>query len=263
MSGGNSTPSSRNWPVGQGYGGHVPNSSEGSRAQAPFSQAGSLSFRADPGTSWDAPNPRPLYDERVITGPFSLAGFPVPSHSPVHILGMEVNPSHRQIIQASPPAFIRQQNVQGATHDDNSKLTREEQQMALKKLKKGVYDPPPMKIRPNLYYRLDSKNAVKEIQKEKENDIKSCAVCLEDFEPKETVMLTPCEHMFHEACIVPWVRSQGQCPVCRFVLSGQKRENDRVNVVAANDPFERELISVIRAIEEGTIWNSFARLYLT
>lgn len=38
---------------------------------------------------------------------------------------------------------------------------------------------------------------------EMENDenSKRCAVCLEDFEPRQEVMLTPCRHMFHEVIL--------------------------------------------------------------
>lgn len=170
----------------------------------------------------------------------------------------EFSPILGPIILASSPGFSRQQHVQFPTHEDDSKLTQEGQQIALKKLRKVPYDPPPKKRRPNLYYRLDSKDIVKEMQKEKEINGKNCAVCLEDFEPKEMVMLTPCEHMFHEACIVPWVRSQGQCPVCRFVLSELKKENNRVNTVAAYNPAAAHLLSVFRALEEASIRDRLA-----
>ncbi|XP_062104620.1 uncharacterized protein LOC133815849 [Humulus lupulus] len=50
-------------------------------------------------------------------------------------------------------------------------------------------------------------------------DTKSCTVCLEDFRVGQQVMLTPCDHMFHEDCIVPWVERSDHCPVCRSTLS--------------------------------------------
>ncbi|PAV22068.1 zinc finger 364 [Pyrrhoderma noxium] len=57
-----------------------------------------------------------------------------------------------------------------------------------------------------------------------END---CAVCKEQFdakaaEPSEQIVITlPCKHAFHEGCILPWLKSSGTCPVCRFALVPQ------------------------------------------
>lgn len=51
---------------------------------------------------------------------------------------------------------------------------------------------------------------------------KDCAVCKDQFEldtddPAEQVVVTlPCKHPFHEPCIIPWLKSSGTCPVCRY-----------------------------------------------
>ncbi|CAL1394274.1 unnamed protein product [Linum trigynum] len=105
----------------------------------------------------------------------------------------------------------------------DSKLTEEEQNGAVKKLRRVVYAPASLSSlgsRVSLYYR---DRAAAGRAKRAEEEGKRCAVCLEDFEAKEQVMLTPCDHMFHEDCIVPWVRSNGNCPVCRFSLSDRSR----------------------------------------
>lgn len=57
-----------------------------------------------------------------------------------------------------------------------------------------------------------------------END---CAICKEQFkleteDPDEQVVITlACKHPFHEPCILPWLKSSGTCPVCRYALVPQ------------------------------------------
>ena len=53
---------------------------------------------------------------------------------------------------------------------------------------------------------------------------KDCAVCKDQFsleteDPDEQVVVTlPCQHPFHEPCILPWLKTSGTCPVCRYVI---------------------------------------------
>lgn len=52
---------------------------------------------------------------------------------------------------------------------------------------------------------------------------KDCAICKEQFtlhpeDDGELIIVTlPCDHPFHEDCILPWLKSSGTCPVCRSV----------------------------------------------
>ncbi|EIN13896.1 hypothetical protein PUNSTDRAFT_58218, partial [Punctularia strigosozonata HHB-11173 SS5] len=56
---------------------------------------------------------------------------------------------------------------------------------------------------------------------------KDCAVCKDPFklgteDPDEQVVITlPCKHPFHEPCILPWLKSSGTCPTCRYELVPQ------------------------------------------
>ncbi|KAL4069850.1 hypothetical protein V8B97DRAFT_1918289 [Scleroderma yunnanense] len=56
---------------------------------------------------------------------------------------------------------------------------------------------------------------------------KDCAVCKEQFtlypeDDGELIVVTlPCNHPFHQDCILPWLKSSGTCPVCRYQLVAQ------------------------------------------
>lgn len=51
-----------------------------------------------------------------------------------------------------------------------------------------------------------------------------CAVCKEEFVPTEEAIELPCQHMFHEDCIKPWLKVNGTCPVCRHSVSPEKKD---------------------------------------
>ncbi|XP_037132189.1 E3 ubiquitin-protein ligase RNF126-like [Syngnathus acus] len=48
-----------------------------------------------------------------------------------------------------------------------------------------------------------------------------CPVCKEDYHVDESVRQLPCNHLFHNDCIVPWLEQHDTCPVCRKSLNGQ------------------------------------------
>ena len=93
--------------------------------------------------------------------------------------------------------------------EEQPRLTRAERRAALRKLKKKTYSPLPKRDGDNVGEDVHEKE-------KKEQETVACAICLEDFKLEEEVMLTPCSHMFHENCIVPWVKSHAQCPICRL-----------------------------------------------
>ena len=46
----------------------------------------------------------------------------------------------------------------------------------------------------------------------------SCCICLCEYEPKDTVMQLPCNHIFHESCIDSWTKRNVRCPLCNCNL---------------------------------------------
>lgn len=135
------------------------------------------------------------------------------------------NVANNTNIRSRPTEQSRQQN---------SELTPNEQMKALNMLRKEIYNPAPKKIirRLSMYYRQNQATKAngdhKTVKKSEDDDIdddKRCAICLENFIPKEVVMVTPCNHMFHEDCILPWVKCSGKCPVCRFVFCERNGES--------------------------------------
>lgn len=199
-----------------------------------------------------------FWNFRNPLGFHNIPNFPAPQpprRQQIHVNNEDMGRLREIFIQPPPRSTFQPSTQQVPPVVEISKST------ALSKLKKVVYDPPPKRYARmvSLYYRNNHNAAksLKEKEKEKDEDGKRCAICLEDFEANEEVMLTPCNHMFHEDCIVPWLTSKGQCPICRFVICERERgnassfnNNDIVNLEPSN-LFSGELLSILRAMEEA------------
>ncbi|KAJ1441877.1 Zinc finger, RING-type [Sesbania bispinosa] len=255
----NFTPLPGLWRTGvRAYDAHTSNNSESNEVPVFYR---SRSTRATDERSSGVLDSLQFWDVRTPTGHHSIPNFPAQQpHSRqqqtyVHNgdMGRGFNPRFRDIFLQPPLRSTHQTSTQVPPVVENSKST------VLSKLRKQVYNPTPKRLvrKLSLYYRDNAVKDVKERVKEKDEDGKRCAICLEDFEPKEEVMLTPCNHMFHEDCIVPWLTSKGQCPVCRFVICEKVRGNSSSfnrNDIANLEPSDLiagELLSILRAMEEA------------
>eukprot|EP00252_Welwitschia_mirabilis_P021906 TRINITY_DN5753_c1_g1_i5.p1 TRINITY_DN5753_c1_g1~~TRINITY_DN5753_c1_g1_i5.p1 ORF type:complete len:311 (-),score=16.26 TRINITY_DN5753_c1_g1_i5:148-1080(-) len=53
-----------------------------------------------------------------------------------------------------------------------------------------------------------------------------CPVCFDDFEIGGEAKQMPCKHIFHEYCILPWLKMHNTCPVCRYEMPIADPESD-------------------------------------
>lgn len=45
-----------------------------------------------------------------------------------------------------------------------------------------------------------------------------CVICLGPWEENDVIKVTPCKHVFHEACLRTWLQTATTCAMCRFDL---------------------------------------------
>ncbi|KAL6599280.1 hypothetical protein ACP70R_045774 [Stipagrostis hirtigluma subsp. patula] len=135
--------------------------------------------------------------------------------------------------------------VNRAPSREDPGLTDEEFRKAMEKLRKQAYMPSnPHKKRGGKSARADAPPPPPAEEEEK-----ACTICLETFLPREQVVITPCDHVFHQGCIAPWVKGHGTCPVCRFALCERRHAAG-----AGGDGgggVDLDLLAMMRAMEEA------------
>ncbi|XP_071685820.1 uncharacterized protein [Rutidosis leptorrhynchoides] len=194
-----------------------------------------------PGSTFGVASLMGTFGSRVYVPPFPLAR--VTSQPSMQNLGSSFN--------MPTDAHPRRSSTSQSSIATDPILMGDGQIKGLEKLRREIYNPGIQRV--NLYYRNYDDFKAKSQEEQSNNDGQRCSVCLDDFEPREMVTLTPCNHMFHENCIVPWVKSHGQCPTCRFVIIDRNKERvgsqSSDNNELVNDPFARDLVSFIRDME--------------
>lgn len=49
----------------------------------------------------------------------------------------------------------------------------------------------------------------------------SCPICSEDFAVDDCETRLPCSHIFHRACVLPWLEMKQNCPICRTCITDE------------------------------------------
>lgn len=65
---------------------------------------------------------------------------------------------------------------------------------------------------------IDMLRSVKIKQENVENGSALCAICKDVVALNEPAKQLPCLHLYHSACILPWLSARNSCPVCRYEL---------------------------------------------
>ncbi|KAF9939301.1 hypothetical protein BGZ67_009689 [Mortierella alpina] len=76
-----------------------------------------------------------------------------------------------------------------------------------------------------------------------------CSVCKDEFTTEDTCLKLGCNHIFHDDCIKPWLKTNGSCPTCRFSLVSETTPaaEDRPEERTATSMAHRESTSDNRA----------------
>jgi len=86
-------------------------------------------------------------------------------------------------------------------------------------------------------------NSLMKIKLDKLPEIdQNCAVCKYTFDIGEELLKLPCQHLYHPECILPWLKNNNTCPVCRTVLMTRNSNSQPTSQSSAKIQENRTLI---------------------
>lgn len=83
-------------------------------------------------------------------------------------------------------------------------------------------------VEKNIINKLNHFKMEKKLCKENEQgkiEFPKCTVCLMEINEGMDSISLPCEHIFHDNCIIQWFEIHNTCPLCRLELSSKQFEN--------------------------------------
>ncbi|XP_056464306.1 E3 ubiquitin-protein ligase RNF128-like [Gadus chalcogrammus] len=103
--------------------------------------------------------------------------------------------------------------------------------------------------------KKDAKKAIKQLvvrtvkrgDPETGLDAQTCAVCIESYKAGDVITVLTCGHIFHKACIEPWLLEKRTCPMCKCdILKALGVENvDEKNEVSNTYSYPPPDVTVI------------------
>ena len=65
-----------------------------------------------------------------------------------------------------------------------------------------------------------------------------CPICLETYVQGQTKVQLPCQHEFHEECVVEWLKINGNCPNCRERITPDELDPENPSPQSDHNPPE-------------------------
>ena len=62
-----------------------------------------------------------------------------------------------------------------------------------------------------------------------------CSVCKDEYENNQILIQIPCSHIFHEECILPWLKDRNSCPTCRYELKTDDSDYEKKRDLKRNE----------------------------
>ncbi|PVV01837.1 hypothetical protein BB560_003732 [Smittium megazygosporum] len=69
--------------------------------------------------------------------------------------------------------------------------------------------------------------------------------CSEDFVRSDDIIKLPCNHMFDQECINPWLKHNNTCPICRFELPSDDPEWIKKQKIKEHEIYKKEQESLM------------------
>ena len=56
-----------------------------------------------------------------------------------------------------------------------------------------------------------------------------CAICLQKYKGVDIIKEFPCKHIFHKNCILKWIKSSNNCPLCKYDITNDVKKVELKN----------------------------------